>query len=479
MCEMRQKITVIKNYVNRRIGPDGMDFLTHSKNYFTATLLLKGIYFLTIPIFTALLTPTDYGILGIYSSLVSIFTVIIGLNFDSATVRYYYEDQDDYEDFIHSVYFFVTCLGLVGIGLVYLFRSGIAFYFNVPENIVLCAVLVPFFNNSFMMYLSTMQAKKQSKRYTWIVLVQRLLSLVLTIVVIYLMKNDRYLGRVYMELAVAVLSFFLFLKYFGKKFHFRFYYIKYAAKIAIPLIPHVLSAFILSYFARIMINKTEGSADAGIFSFADDVGSVMMVISMSFNKSWTPIFYQKMNENDVTGIRQQTVRIIKYTILAAIFLIFFSREMILLMANQKYISALSIVPIIILGKAFGPLYTIYSHITDYYKKMIAISITTILVGFFNIFLNSVYIPHYGLIAGAYTALVCSFLLFVFHYITARFILGSKVLLLQPLVRPYVWVILAVIGFSVGLKYIESAFLFFILRVLFFLFVAQILFKIKK
>ena len=228
-----------------------------------------------------------------------------------------------------------------------------------------------------------------------------------------------------------------------------------------------------------MINKTEGSADAGIFSFADDVGSVMMVISMSFNKSWTPIFYQKMNENDVTGIRQQTVRIIKYTILAAIFLIFFSREMILLMANQKYISALSIVPIIILGKAFGPLYTIYSHITDYYKKMIAISITTILVGFFNIFLNSVYIPHYGLIAGAYTALVCSFLLFVFHYITARFILGSKVLLLQPLVRPYVWVILAVIGFSVGLKYIESAFLFFILRVLFFLFVAQILFKIKK
>ena len=236
----------IQNKIVDAIGADGMEFLLHTKNYFTATLLLKGIYFLTIPIFTSLLTPADYGILGIYTSLVSIFTVLIGLNFDSATIRYFYEDQDDYEDFIRSVYWFVTVIGVFCIVLIYIFRNAIAIYFNVEEDIVLYAVLVPFFNHSFMMYLSTMQAKRQSKRYSQLVLLQRLSSLALTILVIYLMTNDRYLGRIYMELLTAGISFLLFLRYFGKKYTFHWRYIKYAANIAIPLIPHVLSSFIMS-----------------------------------------------------------------------------------------------------------------------------------------------------------------------------------------------------------------------------------------
>ena len=50
--------------------------------------------------------------------------------------------------------------------------------------------------------------------------------------------------------------------------------------------------------------------------------------------------------------------------LIAVFLIFFSREIVLLVANDRYLAALAIVPPIILGKAFGPLYT------DVYKRQI-------------------------------------------------------------------------------------------------------------
>lgn len=469
----------IKNRLEASLGHDGVEFLAHTKNYFSATLFLKGIYFLTVPIFTALLTPADYGILGIYTSLVSIFTVLIGLNFDSATIRYYYEKQTDYEDFIKTIYWFVTIVGIIIISFIYTFRCAIADYFNVNQNIVIYAVLVPFFNHSFMMYLSTLQAKKNSKKYSHLVLLQRLSSLALTILLIYLMKNDRYLGRIYMELLVSIICFVLFLRYFSKKFTFKWMYIRYAANIAIPLIPHVLSSFILSYFARIMINKVDGSSNAGLFSLADDIGSIMMVVSMSFNKSWTPIFYQKMNDNDVFGIRKQTVCIVKYTVVIALFLIFFSKEMVMLIANERYLGALAIVPPIILGKSFGPLYTIYSHVTDYYKKMIAISITTIAIGAFNIFLNSIFIPKFGLIAGAYTTLVCSFLLFVFHYITARYIIGSKVLLLWPLLRPYIWCVLGSILYLWGIENINSIVLFTIVKVLYLIITIVSLFKIQQ
>ena len=58
--EIERLAKSIQNKIVDAIGADGMEFLLHTKNYFTATLLLKGIYFLTIPIFTSLLTPADY-----------------------------------------------------------------------------------------------------------------------------------------------------------------------------------------------------------------------------------------------------------------------------------------------------------------------------------------------------------------------------------------------------------------------------------
>ena len=47
--------------------------------YFIATLFNKGIAFLTIPIFSRILTTADFGIVTTYSSWVDIFTVVFSL----------------------------------------------------------------------------------------------------------------------------------------------------------------------------------------------------------------------------------------------------------------------------------------------------------------------------------------------------------------------------------------------------------------
>lgn len=40
---------------------------------------LQGITFFTAPFFTRLLTPSDYGMVSIYSTWVGFFTIVIGL----------------------------------------------------------------------------------------------------------------------------------------------------------------------------------------------------------------------------------------------------------------------------------------------------------------------------------------------------------------------------------------------------------------
>ena len=47
--------------------------------YFVGNIFNKGIAFLTIPIFTRILSTSDYGIVTTYNSWVSILSLVIGL----------------------------------------------------------------------------------------------------------------------------------------------------------------------------------------------------------------------------------------------------------------------------------------------------------------------------------------------------------------------------------------------------------------
>ena len=47
--------------------------------YTTSNLLLKGVAFLSIPIFTRLLTPADFGLYSVFVSYESILFLFVGL----------------------------------------------------------------------------------------------------------------------------------------------------------------------------------------------------------------------------------------------------------------------------------------------------------------------------------------------------------------------------------------------------------------
>ena len=52
--------------------------------YLIGNLFDKAIAFLTIPIFTRLLSTTDYGIENTYISYVTILTIVLGLSMESS-----------------------------------------------------------------------------------------------------------------------------------------------------------------------------------------------------------------------------------------------------------------------------------------------------------------------------------------------------------------------------------------------------------
>ena len=72
------------------------DFAEAGALYFIATLFNKGIGFVTVPIFSRILTTSDYGTVTTFNSWVSMISVFISLALYNA-VRNSFVDMDDKE----------------------------------------------------------------------------------------------------------------------------------------------------------------------------------------------------------------------------------------------------------------------------------------------------------------------------------------------------------------------------------------------
>ena len=71
--------------------------------YTIGNYLLKGINFLTIPIFTRLMSTSDYGTYSIYMTYNSIISVFIAFALHSSINNAKYKFKEKYEQYISSI----------------------------------------------------------------------------------------------------------------------------------------------------------------------------------------------------------------------------------------------------------------------------------------------------------------------------------------------------------------------------------------
>ena len=71
--------------------------------YTASNFLLRGIGFITTPIFTRLLSKTDYGLFNNYSSWLAILTVIVTLNLESTLISARYDYEEKLDEYILSI----------------------------------------------------------------------------------------------------------------------------------------------------------------------------------------------------------------------------------------------------------------------------------------------------------------------------------------------------------------------------------------
>ncbi|MFS0821477.1 oligosaccharide flippase family protein [Bacillus sp. 1P02SD] len=432
----------------RKINSEYLELIYHFKNYLSVSIFTKFLAFISIPIFTRLLGPEGYGGTSMFLSIVSIVSIFAAMGLDSSIKRYYFEAGNNKKQFISSNIIVVFVFNSLLILFVLAFQDKLADIVEIPNTLLILGFLVGIMHAYKSIIFGLWQASRFSGQISKVSIANGTITIVVSIILV-LILNDYY-GQVYGYLISALLINLFLLNKVKNLFiiHFDKKLIKYSLVIGIPLVFNQVAGYVLVFFDRLVINKYYGMNETGIYSFAYNVAMIMEMIIFALNSAWLPIFFKKMNENGIESLNPYFKVFSKIIFLSALALISFSSELLMILADDRYNTALSIVPVIILGYVFKFLYSFFSNVEYFYKKTIALAFFSILAGVVNIVLNLIYVPLYGGIGAAYTTLISYVLLFLLHFLYVDKVLKVKVFRIQILLIP-------LIQFVIGLLLIDT------------------------
>lgn len=398
--------------------------------YFFANIFNKGISFLTVPIFTRLLSTYDYGVVTTYSSWASILAAFLGFSLNTA-IRYSYQDDDIVNENkkistnrVLSTIFTFTLL----IGLLVTMTAFIVVTFA-PINVNVAIVVLCFLHGLFGAIIND-YTTFQMMEYKYIgrslvMILPNLLAAILSVMMILLMRNgsmdNLYMGRIIPLSTMTVLvSLALCVSVYSKyKPCIDRGYLKWALKVSAPLIVHAVALNILSQADRTMITALRDASETGIYSLVYNFSMIATVITTALEGTWTPWFTTKMNEKDYKNVNRVGVDYVNLMTYAMVCLILISAEVLKIFANSAYWEGISIIPPIVCANYIIFVYTIYVNVEYYYEKSGFITINTIISAVTNIVLNFIFIPEFGYIAAAYTTVASYVLSLVLHSMYAR------------------------------------------------------------
>ncbi len=396
-------------------------FLGHSKNYISANFFLKGLTFLTMPIFTRLLSPSDYGVISIFTTFVGFFSIFFMMGLDSSINLYFFEKDKVYDEFLGSNIIFISVTGSVITVLILLFLNPLAGLISVDKSIIVYALISCILSIPITLISSYFQMTQNSRKYSIYNILKYSCITILSIILIVNLENSKYLGRLYAELCVSAILFVVLLPQLLKltKFNFNIKYIKYTFIVGFPLIPHALTQIILNFSDRIIININSGENDVGLYAFAYNIGMVINVVIMGMNQSWAPIFYGKLRDEKYRDIINLSPKFISIIFSIALLLIVFSRELVIILGEKRYYSSFEIIPFVVLGYVFIFLYLLFANYAFYYKRNLRISLFSMISAAINIALNIIFIPVYGYKFASVSTMIAFLILFLIQYIDVR------------------------------------------------------------
>ena len=386
--------------------------------YTVCSFLTKGIAFITTPIFTRLLSSSEYGDYNNFVAWAGIIVIVATMDMHTTVNRARY-DYDNLDGYLSSVAISGSLVTTILWCVVQLFPDYFCNLFSMEMRYINLLFLTTMVSPALTLFQAKNRIRYRYKVYVALSFGSVFLSTMTSILLVLLMQ-DKLVGRIighYGTVFIIDLCVYVYIVYKGRQF--KWSECKYALKICIPIIPHLLSKYILNQSDRIMIRHFCGSTDTAFYSLAYSCAMIPIMLAHATNIAWSPWSSEQIHANRFDRVRKASYYYI-FMFLIVVFAIFLlGPEIVLFLGGKQYAQAIYVLPPVVMGAVFQFLYNLYVALEQFAKKTIGMAIGTVVAALINIGLNWIFIPKFGYIAAAYTTLVGYACLLVIHYYLAQ------------------------------------------------------------
>ena len=398
-----------------------------STAYAVCSILHKCLSFITLPLFTRLLTTEQYGQYTVYFSWSGILMIFLTLNlaygsFQTAMVKF----EGRRAEYISSIQGICLLLSLIFLAIYLPFRSLWNKLFELPTIFVLLMVSEIIFTTSTQLWMGKNRFEFKYKSVVVVTLLTSILSPLLAFILVSLSDEKGYariLGYAEINILVGLIIFVYNVKK-GKKFYNKEFW-KYAFGFNIPLLAYYLSQVIFNQSDRIMISHMTGTGDAAMYGVAYNLAMLLNFILNAVNGSYVPWMYGKIKDNKGEDNKSISLVLIVLMGLMILCVIWYAPEIILIMAGSQYTAATYVVAPVAMSLLLLFYCQLFINVEFYYEEKGMLVYGSVGAAILNIILNYLMIPTFGFVAAGYTTLLSYIVFALSNYFTMRYCLKRK------------------------------------------------------
>ena len=381
----------------------------------------KLISFFLLPLYTALLTTKEYGVVELLNTLVSLCVPIFTLQLDQAIFRYLIDNrgkEDNIKKGISTALKFVIIASILFLAIFFVFSPLVN---NEYKYFLATNVIASIFSS---MFLQISRGLGDNKVYAEGSFITAAIAVILNVVFIAGFKwgaNGMLSANLIGNIICSIYIFFR--KKIYKYIEFKDFskdLLKKLLKYALPLIPNAIAWWIFNSSDRIIVSAFLGLDSTGILSASYKFSNAYIMVYNIFNMTWTESAALHINDDDNTEYFNKVINTV-FNLFASIcvVLIAFMPIIFKIMINEKFGESYNQIPILLLSTLFNVLVGLLSVIYIAKKDTKAVAETSFVAAFINAVVNLALIKFIGLYAASVSTLVAYAVLGINRYFDVR------------------------------------------------------------
>jgi O-antigen/teichoic acid export membrane protein len=384
-------------------------------------LSAQFVSFLLLPLYTAYLKTSAYGIIDLLTTYIALFAPIVTIQLGMASFRFLINARTSNKARTEIITNVLQGAGLLLLAFIALSLLALRFVHVPYQYLVLAIICISAISNIFMQIA---RGLGRNKIYATGGIVTGVVTAILSVVLLagFHMGAKGVFASLVLANTACTLFIFLYLRLYR---YINFKYVdkklqRELLKYSFPLVPNGISWWVINTADRTIIAIFLGLSSNGIYAIAYKFPTIFTALSSYFNLSWTESASVHINSEDkdkfFSEILSASVRF--FGSLAALMLAYISL-IFGVFINHRYSQAYNYIPILVAASFFSAIVGLYGAIYIAKKLTKQVGNTSLFAAAINISLTLGLIKFIGLYGTSIATVVAFFAMTIYRHYDAK------------------------------------------------------------